>query len=496
MRRRTFLQGATAGLGLSALGRSAHADLLNIALPSLGLETRPSTTPVEHLVVLMMENRSVDHYLGWYGAENPAFDAHQHARFRDLRHGPDGPMVDTQDWGELGRRNYHGRSFADPNHSWNGGRAERRGGANDGWLDPQTHNDELSISYYNAVDVPVWAQLTRDYQTYDRWFAAILGPTLPNRYYMLSGQTGGVKDNSLFIQSNRPEWAFGFDWPTVFTLFETYGVSCGYYFNNLPALALWGGRHLAHHRPMADFYADAALGQLPQVSFVDPWLITPGGLANDDHPHADLRLGQAFISDVVEAFATSPQYRKGALVLTYDEWGGFWDHVPSPRVRDDRGTDATPAGPDDFGQLGFRIPSTIVSPWTRRPGQVDHTTYEHSSVTRFISENWNLPQLTARTRSATSIEAAFGGFTSYDPEPAVVPYEAPLNLLLEPSVELVQQELEPVVPASSASSDLYRLAEQGGLDGLGLPLDQRFEDSYLRRRPELIREVRTSLGIE
>jgi phospholipase C len=501
MRRRTFLQGAAAGLGLSALGRSAHADLLNIALPSLGIETRPSKTPVEHLVVLMMENRSVDHLLGWYGAENPKFDAHQHAQFPDLRQGPDGPMLETQDWGELGRRNYHGRANADPNHSWNGGRAERRGGALDGWLDPATHNDEFSLSYYNAVDVPVWAQLTRDYQTYDRWFAALLGSTYPNRYYLHSGQTGGIKDNTFFVSMpDRPEWSLGFDWPTVWTLCESFGVTCGYYFSNLPVTALWGGRHLLHCRPMAEFYADAALGRLPQVTFLDPWFVVPNGLANDDHPHADIRLGQALISDVVEAFATSPQYRCGALAITYDEWGGFWDHVQPPHVRDDRGTAGDPGGPDDFGQLGFRVPSTIVSPWTKRPGSVDHTVYEHSSITRFISDNWNLPQLTARTRGAASIERAFGGFTTYDPEPAWVPYEAPLHLYVEPTGELVQQAVDQQlgqlgVPTSVASSDLYGLAERGALDGLGLPLDQRFEDSYLRKRPELIADVERSFGL-
>jgi phospholipase C len=191
----------------------------------------------------------------------------------------------------------------------------------------------------------------------------------------------------------------------------------------------------------------------------------------------------------------SPHYRKGALVVTYDEWGGFWDHVVPPRVRDDRGTDAAPGGPDDFGQLGFRIPSSIVSPWTKGP-TVDHTTYEHCSITRFISDNWGLPQLTARTRSANSIETAFRGFASYDPEPAFVPYEAPLHLITEPTSELIGEGLGlPAAARSDAASDLFGLAEIGFLDGLGLDLDQRFEDSYLHRRPQLIDEVSTAFGI-
>ena len=496
MRRRSFLTGAAAGLGLTALGGRANANPLNIALPSLGIETRPSKTPVEHLVVVMQENRSVDHLLGWYGAEHPDFDGIQQASYPDLHQGADGPAVATEPWGEAGRRNYHGRHFRDPNHGWGGGRYERNGGRADGWLHPRTGNDEFALSYYDPVDIPVWAQLTRDYQAYDRWFTALLGPTFPNRYYLHSGQSGGMKDNTLPpLVADRPEWALGFDWPTVWTLFERYGVTCAYYFNNLPTVALWGARHVAHARPMAAFYADAALGQLPQVSFVDPFFITPNGLANDDHPHADLRLGQAFISDVVEAFVSSPHYQRGALVLTYDEWGGFWDHVPPPRGRDDRGTDHDPGGDDDFGQLGFRVPSTIVSPWTRG-ATVDHTVYEHSSITRFISENWGLPQLTARTRGANSIGTAFRGFTTYDPEPAFVPYEAPLHLLVEPTLEEVAAGLGLAGPArSDAASDLYGLAELGFLDGLGLDLDQRFEDGFLHRRPELLAEVATTLGL-
>jgi phospholipase C len=501
MRRRTFLQGAAAGLGLTALGSPAQADLLNIALPSLGLETRPSKTPVEHLVVVMQENRSVDHLLGWYGAEHPDFDARQDASFRDLRQGPDGPLVATASWGEAGRRNYHGRGFEDPSHGWDGGRAERNGGTADGWLHPRTGNDEYALSYYDPEDLPVWAQLTRDYQAYDRWHCSVLGPTFPNRYYLHSGQAGGQKDNTLPpLVPSRPEWALGFDWATVWTLFETYGVTCGYYFNNLPVLALWGARHATHARPMAAFYADAALGQLPQVSFVDPWFTVPEGLANDDHPHADLRLGQAFISDVVGAFVMSPHYERGALVLTYDEWGGFWDHVPPPRVADDRATPADPGGADDFGQLGFRIPSTIVSPWTKG-NAVDHTRYEHTSVVKFMCDNWNLPQLTARARGANSIETAFRGFATYDPEPAFIPYEAPLHLLTEPTVESTEDQLglsaptPTPAPVAPAATDLFALAELGFLDGLGFDLDQRFADSYARPRPELLDEVTTSFGL-
>jgi phospholipase C len=476
MDRRTFLKAAAGGAGL-ALGatQAARASLVNLALPSLGLDGPVARTPVEHIVVLMMENRSVDHYLGWYGAENPHFDAFQDATFPDRREGGNGRLVPTEPWGARGRANFHGRGFADPSHGWGGGRTERNGGACDGWLDAEIGNDEFALSHYDAADLPVWSQLVRSWQAYDRWFCSVLGPTQPNRFYLHSAQSAGRKNNALppELAAEQPEYLHGWDWPTIWTLLEQKGVSAAYYYCNLPEILFWGERHIAHARHISEYYAAAELGQLPQVSFVDPWFIGPEGVANDDHPHADLRLGQAFISDVVEAFVTSPQYRRGALVVTYDEWGGFWDHVDPPRVADDRATPADPGGDEDFGQLGFRIPSTVVSPWTarrRRANRVDHTVYEHTSILRFISENWGLGYLNARHRRTNSIERAFRRFREYSPEASFAPYEAPPDLVLAPTAE-----------PSTSQSDLHRMAERGWFDGLPVRTDWRFEDAFRRR---------------
>lgn len=479
---------AAAGAGAALLGSGAtRANPLNLVLPSLGIETKPSRTPVEHLVVVMMENRSVDHYLGWYGAENPDFDATQDGAFVDLRQGPDGPVVATEPWGERGRQNFHGREFADPSHSWSNRRTVRNGGALDGWLHPETGNDLYTLSIYDADDLPVWRQLARGWQTYDRWFASVLGPTQPNRYYLHSAQSGGLKNNDLPPQlaGEHPEWIAGFDWPTLWTLFEQAGITCGYYFSNLPELAFWGARHLRHARHISDFYLAATTGTLPQVSIVDPWFIAPEGLANDDHPHADLRLGQTFLSDLVSAFTSSPQYRRSAMVITYDEWGGFWDHVGPPRAPDDRATDDDPAGEDDFAQLGFRIPSSIISPWTRGP-RVDHTVYEHSSIGRFIADNWGLAYLNARHAGTNSIETAFRGFADFDPDPGFVRYTAPLELTFEPTIEDLQRNL------GGSVSDLHLLADTGWFDDLPVRTDWRFEDSFLS--PSTIRQLIASLG--
>ena len=489
MDRRSFIKGAAAaaGLGIGAAGRvGAHEGPVNIALPSIGTILRPSRTPVEHLVVVMMENRSVDHFLGWYGKENPDFDARQEATFRDLREGPDGPMISTEDWGRAGRHDYDGRGFADPDHGWNNGRIVRNGGKVDRWLDPKTGNDEYTLSTYGPHDLPVWSQLVRGWQSYDRWHCSLLGPTQPNRYYLYSGTSGGLKNNDLppELAQDRPEWTFGWDWPTVWDLCKHGGVSSGYYFSNLPETAFWGPRHLDITRHISELYADLQAGTLPQVSMVDPWFTGPEGIANDDHPAADIRLGQPLLSDLVEAFTTSPIYHKAALVITYDESGGFWDHVNPPRVRDERGTPADPGGLDDFSQVGFRVPTTVVSPWTRHQA-VDHTTYEHASVLRFVSENWALPYLTTRTRHTNSLGRVFRRFESFDCDNRFTPYHVPLDAavdnLLDANVTALSEGRRPdVVPTSAPKSDLHRLAETGWFDDLGVNLDHRFEDGFLR----------------
>jgi phospholipase C len=490
MDRRTFLKAAAgAGVGAVALPRAAEA-LLGAG--------PPARTPVEHVVVLMMENRSVDHYLGWYHAENPDFDSTQHGSYPDRRY-PGAPMVSTEDWGAAGRNNFHGRHQTDPGHGWDSGRVQRNGGAVDGFLSPGSGNDEFALSYYGAADIPVWAELVRGWQTYDRWFCSLLASTYPNRYYMHSAQSGGIINNDFppELIATNPEWAAGWNWPTIWTLLDRAGVSGGYYFANLPAIALWGPRHVDKVRHVAQFFLDCELGTLPSVSFVDPFFVAPNGLANDDHPHADIRLGQQFLSDVVEAFTSSAHYRNGALVITYDEWGGFWDHVVPPQLPDDRATPDDPGGDGDFGQVGFRIPSTIVSPWTRG-NRVDHTMYDHASTLKFISQNWGLPYLNARHYGTNSIMGAFQGFANYEPEVDFSRYAAPLGLLLEPTLEsLLGGEVPDLLPLSAPapSSDLFRLADTGWFDALGLRTDYLIEDSFLRTPTALLAEVRRNIAV-
>ena len=155
--------------------------------------------------------------------------------------------------------------------------------------------------------------------------------------------------------------------------------------------ALWGAPGLARSGSIAEYYARCAAGTLPRVSFVDPNFagsVGEGpGLSGDEHPHGDVRTGQAFMADVVHAFMESPQLKRGALFIVYDEWGGFFDHVaPAARARrPQRRRDIN----KDYGLMGFRIPAVAVSPYVRR-GHVAHTIYGFESILKMIEYRFGL----------------------------------------------------------------------------------------------------------
>ncbi|HEX4903015.1 MAG TPA: alkaline phosphatase family protein [Acidimicrobiales bacterium] len=437
--RRTFLKTALAGAGATALGGAAHAsELVNLALPAPLGGAAPKFPNIQHVVVVMMENRSTDHYLGWWGdREDVRFDA-------STSH----PTRPTFDFGARGEQNWSGHPYIDPGHSHGTGRRQvldsDGDGVPDGWSvtedgsdRPGTSTDRYASSFYTDADLPVIARLVEDFTSFDRYFTSWMGSTYPNRYYMHSAQAHGITNNDFPPQriGENPVWALGWDWPTLWDQLTAAGVTWSYYFSNLPVIALWGPRYLANARPITDYYADCAAGTLPQVTFVDPFFVAPEGVSNDDHPHADIRLGQEFYSDVVTAFLGSPSWHKGAMFINYDEWGGFWDHVTPPAVgtandplatygpsvdyRQEGAwtTDPTP----DFGLHGFRTPAFLLSPYARntganpapsaggpgkgrgRGGKAPEPTrdrtvsdaLDHTSILAFIAENWGLPQTSA-----------------------------------------------------------------------------------------------------
>ena len=384
MDRRTFLRGTAALAGLAAAGR------LRPALASSGrvrwpksppplLSLPASEAPIDTIVVLMMENRSFDHYFGWLPKDEAYIEAGKrrygghftvNGNNQQTYVAPDGTAHHTHYLGEHAVVNdpARGCGHPDPGHGWDEGRVQR----DDGFIAKGSGNDDFAIGYFQAPDLPVYDPLVRSFTTFDHYHASIMCSTYPNRLFLLSAQTGGLKDPPLPIQQ------LGFHWPCIMDRLTAAGVSWRNYAQDLPTAAFFGVPQLPNVRPLAAFFEDAAAGTLPHVSFVDPGFMS--GYRTDDHPLGDHRIAQAFVGTVFSAFHESAQWRQGAMFVTYDEWGGFFDHVPPPVVPDDR---ASAVDEDNFGQLGFRLPVLLLSPYAR-PGYVDHRLYEHTSILRFL----------------------------------------------------------------------------------------------------------------
>ena len=172
-------------------------------------------------------------------------------------------------------------------------------------------------------------------------------------------------------------------------------MSGTYYYSDVPFTALWYDKHLDISQHFAQFLADAAAGTLPAVSFVDPrFTDEESGTSSDDHPHADIRAGEAFLNQVYDAVRNGPGWEKTVMVINYDEWGGFFDHV-APRA----GQPTSRRGPRCAASA---CPPSSISPLARR-GHVAHRTYDHTSILRMIEWRWGLKPLTPRDANARNI---------------------------------------------------------------------------------------------
>ncbi|HTO00325.1 MAG TPA: alkaline phosphatase family protein [Microthrixaceae bacterium] len=378
------------------------------------LDLPASSAPIDHVVILMMENRSFDHYLGWLGRDGdylrrgverygPTFriDAQPNQTYLDSSGNP----LDTYQLTADSMNNpWRGCGFDDPGHSWDNGRAQR----DLGFLGAGTGNDRFAIGYHGPDDLPFTSRMAKRFTTFDRYHASLLGPTQPNREYLHGGQSGGHKDNYI------PILELGFKWRTIWDQLRKAGVSARSYSPDLPSLAFFGERMAPMLHPIDKYFSDCKNGKLPSVTFLDPPYL-PWWQA-DDHPLADPAAGQRYLTDTFRAFAKSPHWKNGLFILTYDEWGGFFDHVQPPLLPDDRSSNNDQ---ENFSQAGFRVPTILASPYSR-PGYVDHRTYDHTSIMRFLqwrflgappegpggdNESWSL---TKRNRYAHNLGASLG----------------------------------------------------------------------------------------
>jgi phospholipase C len=270
--------------------------------------------------------------------------------------------------------------------SYDGGKNDGFAVAAESWIPGL---GQVAMSYYDRHQVGGYWSLAENYTLADRYFHSMLGPTVPNRLYSFAGQAGGLTTNLISVS--------GLDFTTIFDQFEAHQVSWRYYtsdgVNYVPFPAEFphiraNYRMVSKIVPIDTLASDVATGNLPQVAYVDP----ESDLAISEHPPGDVSAGAAWTVQTIRAIQASSAWPSTAILLTWDESGGFYDHVPPPQV-------------DEWG-YGFRVPMIVVSPFAKR-GWIDHDVMDHTSIVKFIADNWGLPYLTNREARAGNLTNVF-----------------------------------------------------------------------------------------
>jgi phospholipase C len=315
---------------------------------------------VDHVVVMMLENRSFDHILGYLPLTGERSD------IDGLRPGL--------------ANSYQGRSYPvhhldgtalqlDPDHSSDAIDQQIAGGSMDGFVTSAAAtlakrgvgdgDPGCVMGYYDGADVPVYDHLAEEFAICDRWFSSVAGATLPNRLYGLCGAAAGSRDD-------RPEHVPPlYHQPSFVRHLDAARVPWRWYSFDPGTLRLADAHYLLGHHDRFGYFSKTGL----------PWRAVFGFPVNDDHPPADIKDGQDLVLAAYDALAASPQWETSLLAIVYDEHGGFYDHVPPPRAADDE--------PETFGSYGVRVPAIIVSPWIE-PRAVSHTLFDHTSLIKTI----------------------------------------------------------------------------------------------------------------
>jgi phospholipase C len=230
----------------------------------------------------------------------------------------------------------------------------------------------------------------------DRYFADVLGPTLPNRLYLYAGSSFGVVAGDVDVGFHR----------TIFHEMNEAGVSWKVYQSDIAAgfsTASFIVDSIGHVASLGEFVEDARMGDLPKVAFIDPTFLTTGATSTDEGPPSDLQVGQSFVFRQLEALMSSRSWGNSVMFITYDEGGGLFDHVAPPAACLPGATPpAQNAELGAFDRYGFRVPLFVVSPYAKAH-YVSHVVHSHASILRFIEATFGLPALTGRDANAAAL---------------------------------------------------------------------------------------------
>ncbi len=350
-------------------------------------------TPIRHFVYLLQENHTFDNYFGTYGRGSDGTPSGTCMPV-NLNH-PKGKCIAPFRLG--------GRAVTDIGHNQIIFRGQYNLGKMNGFanvLRLQGVDPTNVMGYYDGSDIPYYWNLADQYVLFDRFFSSATDGSGSNHFFWVGAYPADPHD--------APKT--GFTRPTIFDELEQAGVSWKFYVSNYDpkitfrahvvgdrsSQVVWvpllnyaryiDDPKLAKHIvPLSQYYKDLHNGTLPAVSY-----IAPSGAS--EHPPGSVQSGMRFVRTLVNNLMASPYWDSSAFLLSYDDWGGWYDHVRPPQV-------------DGFG-YGFRVPALLVSPYARR-GYIDHTTLDFTSGLKFIEENWGLAPLTRRDATATSIAGAF-----------------------------------------------------------------------------------------
>lgn len=383
----------------------------------LGLEAAQS--PIKNVIVLMEENRSFDHMLGFLKREVPELDGLTGKEYNpnDVKN-PKGSRTYVDDKSPY-------ISPYDPDHSFNAtifkifgsfepGKVAHMDGFAEYEHKYRKEDPKVVLDMFTPERVPIISTLAKEFAVFDHWFSSVPGPTHPNRLYCHSATSHGSIDNDV------PHGG----WPqtTIYDHITEANLTWRmYYTDSIWALMLKNLRKAEYKnnfRPIEQFYEDCKTGDLPNYTWLEPqYAPTKTSPAQDQHPDHTVAAGEQIMKKAYEAIRASPAWNSSLFIITYDEHGGFYDHFPTP-------LEGVPS-PDDienkqfkfnFNRLGIRIPAVLISPWINKGTIVHEPThgptttsqYELSSVPATMKKIFNLKSfLTKRDEWAGTFEWLF-----------------------------------------------------------------------------------------
>ena len=358
-------------------------------------------SPIEHIVVLVMENHSYDNMLGYLPAGR-GLTGKQFNRLDPLKLKTEKVFVSNDSAYVTSPDPFHDVLSVEKQEYGDVGKIARRARMS-GFVKAYTEAAKGDVEVgkkimqcYDPASVPAITTLAREFALCDRWHASLPGPTMPNRFFIHAATSDGVAGNDA---------THFYHMKTIFDLLSENGFSWNVYYGDVPQCILVQHKGLANFKMFHELYEDLKKGKLAAYTFIEPrFLDFLSFKSNDQHPPHDVRLGEYLIAEVYEALRSSQFWEKLLLVLLYDEHGGFYDHVPPPGPVPNPDGKVSLDPPFDFTRLGVRVPAILVSPWGER-GRVDSTVYEHASLPATVRSVFGLPSaLTARDQAARTFE--------------------------------------------------------------------------------------------